>query len=729
MDFLPAEVPDDPLILTIQLSSTRPAKRGKVLSSSSDEFFVLLSWLLLCSTTNNGKKGGSMPTEHRPFRVVGLRQESVSNVADGNKTTTKLRSIIVPTSSHQHIGDYLQSHTVADLATVMERAPSDSEQHVLTQNLERQSGSWSVQLSNIMRIERPEKDFDIDAERQPACSFFWCVPQDQETLPSGTANTEVTVSSFSSYWLQRPQAICAVISVAYSTGLCIAGLRLAYFQPSEPPHLIVALRGPSALQRWQEAVGPADVLLSHKTDPWSLHARHGDPADRQNSITYPRSQARAREMLVRWFGPRLRTAGGQQMKLDVSMLSGKHLLTTGKEQNMLIVLPPQLPAHCLAVVLAACQWFGFRVERLRRRLVGAEDLVLLEVTQPEQSRSLVCGRPAFLCQMVSESALLKAPFLKCLLVKELRALTTSGETSPNASLDGLMLDHLSTDAQKLLLGPPLRVNTLPSVKRFHSNPEMEQLACFVVTGPALSAAGDMLCGLLLSNEERQACRQGQSLAASGVSLTPVASPIELVGIRCLPSLTLRAVRDFIAEASGCHADSFEGAVLVVAVRGIDAFGCLSRLLRGRPNDASVQYSAACHGIPQGVFFPSTPAYALQLASMFFDHGHALVTDNCRRVNRHLLPADQTTPSRFVKVAPILNAWLSGPRPIASAVVLKPHISPADWCKILRQLAQNGFQVVGMRLVALGDDDVTRLETSTSGDEVSHVQMNCNHFCH
>lgn len=78
---------------------------------------------------------------------------------------------------------------------------------------------------------------------------------------------------------------------------------------TEEPHalpgvLALALRGPHAVQVWQDAVGPADPQLARVTDPNSLRARHGVSAVK-SLVTSSRTLDGACRELAFWFGGRL----------------------------------------------------------------------------------------------------------------------------------------------------------------------------------------------------------------------------------------------------------------------------------------------------------------------------------------------------------------------------------------------------------------------------------------
>lgn len=119
-----------------------------------------------------------------------------------------------------------------------------------------------------------------------------------------------------------PEALAAVLEEAYDEGLAVVGLRMAFPDDSVAqtvtsaamrnairdgrPVLLVAFRGPHALNIWRSMLGPADPALARRTDPASLNARFGGETRAETlSLTPPSSAARALADVAWAFGGRI----------------------------------------------------------------------------------------------------------------------------------------------------------------------------------------------------------------------------------------------------------------------------------------------------------------------------------------------------------------------------------------------------------------------------------------
>ena len=70
--------------------------------------------------------------------------------------------------------------------------------------------------------------------------------------------------------------------------------------------LVMAIRGPSASTRWDNAVGPTDPMLARRTDPHSLRAKHGKDKSRNLVRSVPNMARNSLRELQFFFGGRMR---------------------------------------------------------------------------------------------------------------------------------------------------------------------------------------------------------------------------------------------------------------------------------------------------------------------------------------------------------------------------------------------------------------------------------------
>lgn len=64
---------------------------------------------------------------------------------------------------------------------------------------------------------------------------------------------------------------------------------------------------------------------------------------------------------------------------------------------------------------------------------------------------------------------------------------------------------------------------------------------------------------------------------------------------------------------------------------------------------------------------------------------------------------------------IFDTMLSGPRPVATVLIVRPDAVRRNFSAVLRRVVQEGFHVVGLRLEALSESSVKQLSLSDVSD--------------
>ena len=338
-------------------------------------------------------------------------------------------------------------------------------------------------------------------------SFYWhSLYQLSLNLPSakGLCTPEVlqaTVCALPSDSLSNPSLVFQALHGAYDVGLSIAGMRLVYGEPCSPldlppspsdtddtitdfssVSLVLCLRGPDAVSRCMDLVGPEDHSLACVTDPLSIVARFGRPWFQPALCV--RTPFRVPAALARWFGGRgcLRTGTvlgmtdshtrserrkRQRVRFsesefesednlppptpDISfppLVPNRPLLTVCPYQEILLVASPLLPPLCYASILATCGHLGFDILGVKRVRLNSKRAAILNIpelfishftpssTPPSPDLATFCGKhpldvrspldipplPSLLLIVGRENALPLSCALKATIISSLKSL-------------------------------------------------------------------------------------------------------------------------------------------------------------------------------------------------------------------------------------------------------------------------------------------------------------------
>ena len=427
--------------------------------------------------------------------------------------------------------------------------------------------------------------------------------------------------------------------------------------------LVLALRGPHAISKWQDEVGPVDAKLAQRTDPNSLRAVYSEGAKEDHLFWCPRSTQGVVTELSRWFGGRVPDSGvinigcrepfvtydekpkdsssgraqNHNSQLLTSSLHGTfrpppYFLTASTETSIFLFVSPALPVKYLGNVLSACFETGFCTQGIKRIHLNAMRLSGLGLS-PEQL-SLFCRERdnQSLTPVASTVLLLRRENALHHSLSVIESIVVSVSHSDVSQSCFLAVPY--SDSLLKQLGGPFSVTPDPAAypvdllrHAFHSNPELEQV-CVVTLWKekATVSAGKILSELLLIKEPQEGSNPSCGF--------------ELLGLKLLTSLSMQHAKEFTPCKIG---DTMwkkslkiltSSPALVLALRGVNAFVRLRRFLDSY-SDLSKQ-KLANDSVPLDVLMSCTPELACrQLSVIFFDR--ELFSDQSARRNLHLLP--------------------------------------------------------------------------------------------
>ena len=283
--------------------------------------------------------------------------------------------------------------------------------------------------------------FSVHPDTEPLVtptSFYWhsfyqpsCLPTREALCTPEVVQSTVCALPFDS--LSRPSLVFSALHGAYDFGLSIAGLRLAYGESCSPldlprpsttddtitdlsTSLVMCLRGPDAVSRCMDLVGPEHHRLACVTDPLSLMARYGDP--HHQPVHCVRTPFRASAALARWFGgrgcldtgtvlgmtdPRTCSERRKRQRVRFSesefesednvppltpditfppLVPNQPLLTVLPYQELLLVASPLLPPLCYGSILATCSRLGFDISGVKRVRLNSKRAAALDIPEP-----------------------------------------------------------------------------------------------------------------------------------------------------------------------------------------------------------------------------------------------------------------------------------------------------------------------------------------------------------
>ena len=269
-------------------------------------------------------------------------------------------------------------------------------------------------------------------------SFYWYSGYHQSSLPSPESlfsrhPPATTVFTLLHTSLSSCLLLLSILWSAVSGGLSVVGLRTIYGCREEDDYdpnmikkigghassddvdsaslcLVVALRGPNAIQSWMDVVGPRDSKLAKITDPSSLSAKFGSHSVQTLTTPY-----RSISALAKWFGGRaclktssilgmsdFRTKSERRKRQRVRfsetqsesedsisspmvdlafppLVSNRPRLLVPAYVKTVLAISPAVPLACYGCVLSCCAKLGFDIFGSKRVRLNSKRAALLDI--------------------------------------------------------------------------------------------------------------------------------------------------------------------------------------------------------------------------------------------------------------------------------------------------------------------------------------------------------------
>jgi len=238
-----------------------------------------------------------------PFLVTGIKQTmfnsrpaiviAVATVSNNDTTETM--------TDFSELLSWLNTST---LEWIAEKTGTEVP-HVILETVCDEDNLLACPLSDIISLTEDVSQFFLPI------SFYWeKLDKEDSTNLSVPNNIETTVAVIHQNWLGNVKFIFSVLDLVASFGLDLAGMRLVHETDCGPCEdvkqtdlaLALAIRGPHAINRWVEAVGPGDHELAKVTDPNSLSAVYGNSENEM--MWFARNTHKALYALAKYFGGR-----------------------------------------------------------------------------------------------------------------------------------------------------------------------------------------------------------------------------------------------------------------------------------------------------------------------------------------------------------------------------------------------------------------------------------------
>ena len=437
-----------------------------------------------------------------------------------------------------------------------------------------------------------------------------------------------------------------------------------------------------------------------------------------------------------------------------------YLLTACTNTSVFFIVSPTLPVKYLGRVMCVCFERGYCTQGIKRAHLNTNRLSGLGLAS--EQLNVFCSKRVTQSESASPSALPVASTV--LLLRRENALHHTLSVV-NLLVDSFADTGLSpscflsipySDSMLKQLGGDFSMTPEPAAypvdllrHAFHSNPELEQVCVLTLLKEKASiSAGSILNELLLVKESQESEKEKSNPNCG----------FELLGLKLLTSFSMRQAKEFtpckIGDELWKKSLHFLTAwpVLVLALRGVNAFARLQRFVDSHLDLSKSKRTADSFSFD--MLMSCTPELACrQLSVIFFDR--ELFSDQSARRNLHLLPPPRrvingvgsgsseslnesdtlgSSPNRKARnrrvglskssLKPslsrvetlwyadmsVIQSLLEKPRIIPTVCVLKPRTATKHLGKILKRLGQEGFSVIGMKMMRLSSEDVSTLMT-------------------
>ena len=736
------------------------------------------SWLLALFVTlaTKGKSNESIHT--MPFIVTGVKQ----TVFDGKPAIIVAISTLRDKGSDgcasENVGKWLNNTSLGQLAGMIDtEIPS-----VISEGVCDEDNVLSHPLSDILDFTEDTSSFFMPT------SFYWeKFGRDNgstgETI--NYCNIETTIATIHHGWLGNAIFLFSVLDSVTSAGLDLAGLRLVQepddSHPDKPREadqlsslpelnfiLALAIRGPQAINRWAEVVGPADHELAKVTDPTSLSALFGRPEE--DLMWFSRNARRAFYATAKWFGGRAciktKTVFGindaatkvekrkwQKVRFADSPKSEltepstpttptiASCLFAANHSKIILTVSPKVPPSLYPLVFSACDHTGYKVFGIKRMRLNQKRARMLSLSSDDKMDNFTPSSPS---KHLKESPLSplsplcdNAPPMPSLLVILSRENAMYHSSFLSTCLQENLLPHFHSTGSLLveLRIAPYSDMVLSMIKSFTEIPSKPYFSSSKVS----SMMGCMKDMVHLSEELSVVCffeNQIQNLGTgldvilhcciNGASEDPVdqrendsdksrlLGPLELLGMKWLPKVEKHALQDLkvFEDCIECfkHGDVITklmmNSFVVVVFRGMDANNRIKQLLM--END-SLQNSLTAI---------TTTAFAgLQLASLLFASKELFPNLEVRHLSQYLSPQLTMNCNIFQQMED------SDTSKCVSVLAIKVNAFKL-FVRILEKLCRRGFRIVGLRIAKVTDEMWLNLKStvkrSTLSSQVCHT---------
>ncbi|KAG8433208.1 hypothetical protein GDO86_017482 [Hymenochirus boettgeri] len=747
------------LLLTILLSSCGQVMisgqhgRHSIYSSLylGNTFNCLLAWLLsLVPSLNTHAEGNA------PFNVVGIQQawreeglalyacltpRGVAEQKSPKIRRQKGKEDLRGTSSfYQQVSLYLSQNTLQSVTWWSDEVTGRLHGKLFPLQLD----VPAVRLSSVSTLnpapEAVEKVFHSNH------GFYWQTMETEEKLnplapeiSSGSETQVVSVIVFERL-LSDPAAFHHALHMILTEGLDICGLRLLHPQATDLcsftdtiplrytesdtqtlPVLAMALRGTQAEHVWGNISGPFDPCLARLTDPCSLNAIYGfsrcDPI-----IQWARKSGRLLQDLSLWFGGRITPSGNFNIGIqnpqyrsqsppkkgfnalqDIDLCRPTALLTATTLGDVFLVVSPSVSPLAYGDVLNMCFKRGFALQGLRRLRVSAKRAAMLNMSPtqvpifcPIKPKPLNDAQPlkhhpeqrlhCLLLLLRKENVVHHTPGLIQALMNELAEQGLLGVVRTRISyldeVEPALCFHISSYSDSLLQGLGGNLFSVPdasnismrmlSLRPFVYEPEDEQVVVLTISGRCnMKKAGKFL---------RQILRPIQKPFKPTLGFG--CQGFEILGLKMLPNLSRLQAKEITPYEVGDRSwqrsveNLISNPALLCALRRSHAFHTLAQSIKQLVPTLDTEH-------PQ-LIMSATPEVAFRQAVLIFTDGDLIPgTGDCKW-----------------QAESIFTYMISGPPVLYTVLLLKPHYWGRVMGKILRNIYQHNFHLVGMKPVAL-----------------------------
>ncbi|KAK3592482.1 hypothetical protein CHS0354_014980 [Potamilus streckersoni] len=460
----------------------------------------------------------------------------------------------------------------------------------------------------------------------------------------------------------------------------------------------------------------------------------------------------------------------EKNEADDSLHRPPATLTATTKSEIFLVLSPLVPPKSFGIILATCQRRGFQIRGVKRCRLStkraaslgiageslgsfcpgteatSDSLVTFEEALTDHHDHLKQGKqqeadfPSTILQLQKENASHNAASLieACMVQLTLQGIMNAVQAKVDHHLESRHLLHAANYSDSLLntLGgdfskcfdPEIQINPNYVLPQLHTNPELEQITVLLLLGHDILKS----CGLFV----------GKLMCMLPYSRTPTSLPftegMELLGMKWVPSLNPTQAKEVTQYEVGdrlwkenLHTLITEPA-LVLALRGVDAFAKLSSVVQSCPTTGKVESSGH-----QDMLMSRTAEEAYTYIRLFFTERELFADPESRPLlpylpqSRHHLTENDSLRMKRSKVLTrasqkdesIFDIMLAGPQPITTCLIIKPRAFSKHFPKIMKKVVQQGFNVVGLRLVTLDENIAASLvseEIEDSTEIAKHV---------